>query len=449
MDNYCNFPDKVRAAIAARSLLSPGGHVLVALSGGADSVALLLALLSSGFRVEAAHCNFHLRGKESDRDERFVRQLCRERGIGLHLRHFDTLKAARDGGISIEMAARQLRYAFFDELLRTTGAEAVAVAHHRDDNNETLLLNLARGTGLRGLTGMAWRTGNVVRPMLDLTRRDAEAYLEREGQGYVTDSTNLKTVFKRNRIRHEVMPLLRRLNPSADEAIAATMRRLSEAEALYLFAVETLKRDVAKPRGGGIEIDIAKLKGCPAPATLLHEMLSPYGFPPATIAEMARELDGRPGAVYEGGGYVATRDRGRLIAQRRPARVKGIALPGEGCIDLPDGSRLRLSLREGATICRERSVACLDADKLRGGLICRSLRTADRFVPYGMEGSKLASDYLTDRKRTRIEKMAALAVCDGEGIAWIVDERPAARCAVGRETRRTMFIEHLPATTPE
>ena len=217
-----DFSRRVARDIAAHSLLAPGSCVVVGLSGGADSVALFLVLLRLGYHVEAAHCNFHLRGAESDRDAAFVTDLCARYGVPLHRADFETARSARLAGVSIEMQARDERYAFFESVRRQTGAVAIAVAHHRDDNVETLLLNLVRGAGLRGLHGMAWRNGHVVRPMLGVTRSDVENFLRAEGETFVTDSTNTDTAIRRNLIRHEVLPLLRRLNPSVDATLDAT-----------------------------------------------------------------------------------------------------------------------------------------------------------------------------------------------------------------------------------
>ena len=215
--------------IREHQLVEPDDKILVALSGGADSVALLLVLLQAGFHCEAAHCNFHLRGKESDRDEKFVRDLCRSQSIRLHTKDFDTMAYAREKGISIEMAARELRYGYFEELRTDWRFDKIAVAHHRDDNVETLLLHLVRGTGLKGLTGMRYRNGYVIRPMLDTSREEIERYLAGEGQSYVTDSTNLETEAVRNKIRLEFLPMMKTVNPSILDTLQDTIRHVEDA----------------------------------------------------------------------------------------------------------------------------------------------------------------------------------------------------------------------------
>ena len=248
---------KIARYIARERLLGADSKAIVALSGGADSVALLLLLTELGYPCEAAHCNFHLRGAESERDQRFAESLCERLGVRLHTAGFDTRAEARRHGESIEMAARRLRYEWFGHLLDRRTADVVAVAHHADDNAETLLLNLVRGTGWRGLGGMGWRRGRVVRPMLGTTHEEAVGYLSRCGQPYVTDSSNLVPDVKRNRLRLEVMPRLRELNPSVVETLAATAARMAEAGQLMDSAVAAARSRVCRPAGGGLDIDIA------------------------------------------------------------------------------------------------------------------------------------------------------------------------------------------------
>jgi len=438
---------RVLSAVAAALPFAPPARLLTALSGGADSVALLLALRALGYDVEAAHCNFRLRGAESDRDERFVVALCRRLGVKLHLTAFDTAASAARAGESIEMAARRLRYAWFYRLLDATGCRAVAVAHHVGDDVETLLLNLLRGTGIRGLTGMEMHGGRVVRPLLRLTRGDIERFLEAARQDFVTDSTNRETRFRRNKIRLEVLPLLRSLNPSADRALLTAMHHLEGSAALADYAARTIAATAVRRLSDGVRIDTEALLALPLPDSgreaLLHEWMGPFGFPPQTVADVVRDLRGQPGACYEAADYLAVRDRGFLEVRRRPVRFSACPLPEEGTLRLPSGLRLRLRRlprREQDAIPRERRTACLDADTLCGPLTCRSTETADRFRPFGMKGTKLVSDLLTDRKRTRIDKLAATVVCDAQGIVWLTGERPAARCAVTPQTTRLLLI---------
>ena len=223
----------VQKFIEEKKLFNLQDKILVALSGGADSVALLRVLQSLGYICECAHCNFHLRGLESDRDETFVRQLCEKQRILLHVTHFDTSAYAKDHHLSIEMAARELRYEWFEHIRKEIGASVIAVAHHRDDSVETFLLNLMRGAGINGLRGIPVKNGKIVRPLLSVSREDILDYLQAIHQEYVTDSTNLEDEYMRNKIRLNILPAMKEVNPSIMETIQETTFRFSEISNIY------------------------------------------------------------------------------------------------------------------------------------------------------------------------------------------------------------------------
>ena len=264
------FARKIQKYIQEKKLFAPSDKILVALSGGADSVALLCVLRQLGYECVCAHCNFHLRGEESDRDEAFVRALCEERNIPLCVTHFDTEAYARQNKLSIEMAARELRYAWFEQMRVQTHAAVTAVAHHRDDSVETFLLNMVRGTGINGLKGIAPVNGCVVRPLLTVGRTEILDYLASQKQPYVTDSTNLEDVYARNKLRLDVLPVLREINPAADENIAGTAARLAEVEKIYRRAVEEACRRVTDGEG---RIHIGRLQEEVSPQCVLFEVL--------------------------------------------------------------------------------------------------------------------------------------------------------------------------------
>lgn len=414
---------------------------LIALSGGADSVALLLKMKEEGRAGAAAHCNFHLRGAESERDEAFVRQLCAAQGVRLFVAQFDTAAEAARTGESVEMAARRLRYGWFEELCRTHGFEAVAVGHHREDNAETLLLNLVRGTGLHGLTGMPPAREGVVRPLLGWDKADILRFLAERGQDFVTDSTNADTHYRRNFIRHKVLPLLQSLNPQIVPTLCDTARRLGEAESICQYALRQLREKLITPLPDGLRLDRDALLAAPAPATLLHEWLAPYGFTEAQTQEAAAM---RSGALLEAGDWLLTRTSHTLEMRRRPQPVAPQAVPAEdGVFFEQNGLRIgvrRLPRRALGDIPRSPSVAVLDAGKLDGPLTLRPVSATDRFRPFGMAGTQLVSDFLTNHHRSRIDKLAALAICDRAGIVWLVDERPAARAAVGNDTEQIVMF---------
>ena len=420
---------------------------IVALSGGADSVCLLLKMLDEGLHVEAAHCNFHLRGAESDRDEAFVVALCQRLGVALQRAHFDTREYASLHKVSIEMAARTLRYQYFEQLRCDIGAEAIMVAHHRDDNVETLLLNLLRGTGVKGLTGMRYVHGRVVRPLLDVGRQDLLDYLSQMGQTYVTDHTNLETLYKRNKIRRPLLPLMREINPSIDATLQATIGRLAEVDEWCEATLPEALRSVELPPLDGAErcLSLPDLMRLPSPHLLLFHCLHPYHFTDRQVADAWQCAQRGSQAVFYAPPYELVIDRGRLFLGKQPSLGEGDVMTLE--VDTPlqlDDGRLTarfLSIERLSEIPREPHRVAVDAE----GMEClqvRRIRPGDRFVPFGMKGSKLVSDFLTDRKKSLFARHRQLVVTHGEQIVWVVGERPAQPYAIREgSTRRVLLLE--------
>ena len=430
--------ETVRQYIAQQRLLDRSCKHLVAVSGGADSVALLLILKRLDYDVEAVHCNFHLRGQESDRDEAFVRSLCDREGVTIHLSHFDTTTYAELHQVSIEMAARELRYRYFEQLRQDIGAVEICVAHHQDDAVETLLMNLVRGAGIHGLTGIRPRNGHVVRPLLCVSRSDIEDYLRSVGQDYVTDSTNLVPDVVRNKLRLQVLPLLRELNPAASENMAKTARRLADVETLYDLTVRRLADEVTVD--GAIDVEVL-LQG-PAPESVLYELLTPKGFNPVQVEQIFSSLTGPSGRVFCSPTHEVVVDRGRLIVEERHETLPTMKIPETGTYHYMDGLKLRFSTTETQKISKTSDCATLDADKARFPFVIRPVQTGDRFQPFGMEGSRLVSDFLTDRKYSVLEKRRQLVVTDAtDNIVWLVGERVDQRYAVSADTRRVLEIQ--------
>ena len=446
-----NFVDHIAQTIDREKLFVGSKRAIVALSGGADSVALLRAMLCLGYEVVAAHRNCGLRGNESLRDERFVDDLCAKLGVELHCQHFNTSETAQRRHVSIEMQARHERYEFFEAIAEKLGIDSVAVAHHRDDNNETILLNLARGTGLVGLRGMDYRNGRIVRPMLDMARKDILDYLRAIGQDFVEDGTNCDTRFKRNLVRHELLPMLRRLNPSIDDTLQHTAQHLREQVKIYEQGVKTMAANCMTKRDNGFDISLSMLNNSGASETLLHEWLSPIGFSPDTVARIATS---RTGSLYASADYMATRTAQTIEVRRKPSFV-GLKALHLGANKLPNGLTIHVEAEtehiDPASLKHmPRSVAYIDVEKLginlcadidvAASLCVRSLQEADRFTPLGMRGSMLVSNYLTNRHRSRIDKLEALVVLAGEKIAWLVGETIDTRAAVDSESKRIIKL---------
>ncbi len=421
---------KVVQYITNQRLFAFTDKVLVALSGGGDSVALLRVLLDAGCFCVAAHCNFHLRGEESNRDEMFVRGLCDRLGVKLYVAHFRTEEYARSHGLSIEMAARELRYGWFEQIRMQIGAAVVAVAHHRDDSVETFLLNLIRGTGINGLKGIAPKNGNVVRPLLEVSRVDILDYLQRLGQDYVTDSTNMEDAYTRNKLRLNIIPLLSEINPSISETISETARRLSEVEAVYRLAIKRACQRVLDEQG---VVRCSKLMAEVAPQAVLFELFHPLGFNSAQLKDIFRCLKcGESGRLFCSGTAQLLLDRDRLLI--RPVD----SCKENGTVQL---CREIIVVEDCFVVPHDVHVAFLDADLVMEPLELRVWRSGDKFVPFGMKSFKKVRDYLRDRKFSLFDKERLRVVCDSVGeIVWVVNERVDNRFRVTERTRRVLKL---------
>ena len=422
---------KVKDYIKKHKLLSLSDLYIVALSGGADSVALLLLLDEMGYKVHALHCNFHLRGEESDRDERFCEDLCLKKNIPFHRIHFDTLMYAETHKMSVEMAARELRYRYFEQLRKDIGAEGICVAHHQDDTVETVLLNLVRGTGLRGLTGIQPRNGAILRPLLCVTRTEIEAYLATKQQDYVTDSTNLETDFVRNKIRLQVVPLLRQLNPAVSENIVRTAEHLTEAQKVLDTVVDTYK--------GSNQLDLCALQQVGSAEYIVFEWLKQYGFNGSQVQQV---ISAETGSIFSSPtGYEVLKDRGRLLVEPTIMAFTPIRIPEEGTYVLPDDRRLNVR-RSNPFVSKDSHEATLDARQVRFPLTVRRVEEGDWMIPYGMTGRKLLSDLMTDLKMSLFDRRRQLVVVDAQGaVVWAIGLRTDHRCRVTDATQEVIAIK--------
>jgi tRNA(Ile)-lysidine synthase len=421
---------KVSAYINKHKLLNANDLYIVALSGGADSVALLLLLKEGGFNVHAAHCNFLLRGSESDRDEAFCVDLCRQLGVELHRAHFATREYAEAHKVSIEMAARELRYSWFEQLRKDIGAVGICVAHHRDDSVETVLLNMIRGTGLRGLTGIQPRNGYVLRPLLCVSRDEIEHFLAKRGQKYVIDSTNLETDVKRNKVRLQVLPLLRTLNPAVSDNIQRMVENVAEAQIVLDSLLDNFKKHNT--------LELSELEKYGSSEYVIYEWLKNYGFNGTQARQI---LEAETGKIMSSSqGYDVLKDRERLIIERTLKPFNPMRIPEEGMYVLDE--KMRLSLRKcAAYVSKKPFVATFDAQKVVFPLTVRRVEEGDWMIPFGMRGRKLLSDLMTDRKMTVFEKRRQLVVVDAQDvIVWAVGLRIADSVAVAETTQSVLEL---------
>lgn len=425
---------QIEQYIEKEKLFGLKDKVLIALSGGADSVALLRILVYLGYSCEAAHCNFHLRGEEADRDESFVRNLCAKFNVPCHVIHFQTREYAATHKISIEMAARELRYNWFEKLRQELKADVVAVAHHKDDSVETMLLNLLRGTGINGLTGIRPKKNDIVRPLLCVSRENIISYLDGLQQEYVTDSSNLQDEYLRNKIRLNLLPLMETINPSIKSTLFSTASHLSDTATIYNKVIEEGKKRVLTPEG----ISIEKLLEETSPRALLYEILYPLGFNPAQIEDVYLSLERQSGKKFVSDSWMVVRDRTHLLLKELNSlnsESKANQMPEilEECFPYsPD-----------FIIPHDKRIACFDADKILSPVTLRKWKAGDRFVPFGMKGKKNVSDYLTDAKFSLIQKEQVYVACSGEQIIWLIGERTDNRFRIDESTKNVLLLRLL------
>ena len=433
--------DIVRAYIDKYQLLTAGKPVLVGVSGGADSIALLTVLVELGYSCIVGHCNFHLRGEESMRDEHFTETYARKLGLPFVKVDFNTRDYAAEHHLSVEMAARELRYAWFEEMRCVHDAQAIAVAHHRDDNVETVLMNLIRGSGIRGMSGIRPKNGFVIRPLLPVTRQEILQWLAERQLEYVTDSTNLSAAYTRNFIRLRVLPLLETINPSVRTAINRTAEHLAETESLFAYVMADARKRVFEAEN---RLSIKALMQYPSPKTVLFELLKAFHFTPSSVDEIFLSLNKESGKLFFSSSHRLVKDRDCLLLS--PLAAAGekevYFLTGEeGCWSGPiDLAFSRIVRIEELHIQKDKDIAYFDLDKLKFPLVLRHWQQGDWFVPFGMQGRKKLSDYFSDKKFSRLEKEQVWLLCSGDEVIWIVGERSDNRFRVECATKRCLVV---------
>ena len=400
-------------------------HVLVALSGGADSVALLRVLLEAGFGCYAAHCNFHLRGEESMRDERFVRELCKRFDVPLAVKDFDVTAYQQSNGGSVEMACRKLRYDWFEQERQRLECDVIAVAHHADDQVETFFLNLLRGTGLRGLSGMRRLNGHIWRPLLEISRKDILGYLSEIGQDYVTDSTNAENDYRRNRLRNLVLPVIEQQFPRSRERILNTMANLAnDRDLISDLAIQAIPDER--------HIQLSTLCNHPDAPTLLYHRLRHLGFNREQCQQaITAALLGNSGRQFTGAGYTLYVNRKTIdIENSKEDYNTFVEIPIDLSADVFNPIKITVSHNNApfsALMCDGKNKVAFDTTLMAcDRIVLRHWREGDRIRPYGMHGSKLVSDLFNDLKLDHNAKTSTwLLEADGD-ILWVLGHRASA-----------------------
>ena len=463
MINLPVFEKVFQRFIHQQQLFSPSDRILLAVSGGIDSMVMAELFHLSGYSFGMAHCNFGLRGKESDRDELLVRKLGKKLKIPVFVRQFQPDDFTRLQGLSIQMAARELRYQWFEEIRSGEGFDYIATAHHLDDQIETFFINLIRGTGISGLHGILPKQGKLIRPMLFSFRSDIKSFACQNNIAYRDDSSNESVKYLRNKIRHELIPVLKEINPDLLSGMTETIHRIRDFEMIGEKEIRARRKEVIKTETNRITIDIQKLRTLHPLQSYAWEFLSPFGFNPTQINDIVASLEKESGKKFGSPTHHLIKDRKKLIivpASGLSNRKTSDNAEGKGCspdkkcvffiekkarsIDHP--ICLKISLKKISSkyqIPSGREYASLDFNKLEFPLILRRWNAGDAFFPYGMNKKKKLSDFFIDQKFSLDDKVHTWLLCSGSKIVWVVGHRIDHRFRITTRTRNILRLSCL------
>lgn len=435
--------DSLKQYIHEKSLFSPDDKILLTVSGGIDSMVMLHLFRHLEVPFGVAHCNFQLRGEESDEDSLFVKTSVEMLGLPFFLARFETAAYAEENKLSIQMAARELRYTWFENIRKAHGYTYIATAHNADDSVETFFINLSRGCGLDGLTGIKPKSGNVIRPLLFASREHITSYARRKGVSYREDSSNVSDKYLRNYIRHNVLPVLDEAQSNFRKGIHTTIQNLISDHNLYNYLLEKLKADIVKNQDNNLYIHIEGLQQLPEITGFLWETLSPYSFNRDTCFEISAQLDGQPGKVFLSPTHRLIKDRSHLIVTKlQKSEHQQFYLEPD---NVPHGLPFELNMTTDdcnveLQISRDSHIAMLDFNLIEWPLILRKWRAGDYFAPLGMENLKKVSDFLIDQKLSLFDKENTWVLESGNRICWVVGRRIDHRFRIRETTRKILKV---------
>ncbi|MEX0967446.1 MAG: tRNA lysidine(34) synthetase TilS [Bacteroidia bacterium] len=441
-----NFLQNFQEFVKEKNLFTHDSHLLVAVSGGVDSVVLCHLLSKSGYSFAMAHCNFNLRGKESEEDAAFVVRLAGQLGKEVHVKKFREEEVTQMPGHSTQMAARELRYQWFAELLRDHNYDLLATAHHLDDQAETMLLNLTKGTGIRGLHGILPLHPPLVRPLLFASKDDILQYAEKKNLASRHDASNDELKYQRNLIRLQVLPVLRQINPSLGQGLDETASRLQFAEHVFHTALHHLQDELFQPHEDGYTISLEALQLLPHCQHFLFEWLHPFGFTAGMAAEAVELITSQPGRKITSATHQLIRDREYLFLRPLPANGAELAEVQitKEMENVRFGNRdFEISVVAASAIAdlKNPEVAYLDLEKLQFPLVMRQWQPGDAFQPFGMNAHKKLSDYLTNEKVSVVEKQEIPVITSSGKIAWVAGLRVDQSFALASSSKQALKIK--------
>lgn len=441
-----NLTYRFREYIKEHQLATADNRILLTVSGGVDSMVMMHLFVEAGFNVGVAHCNFQLRGTESEEDEVLVAEQAAALGVPCYNRRFDTKGEMAATGESVQIAARRLRYGWFAELCTDEGYDTIAVAHHADDSIETFFINLLRGTGLKGLTGISLTNGRIIRPLLFATRHEINDYAKAHKIPFREDSSNRSTKYLRNKIRLGIVPRLREIVPSFTQTMGSNIDRLTDAQHFINHAIGKIEAEAVEHFGGEDIINPAKIdRGFPLNFVIYELMSQNYGFKGDVVDSLCDALRaGATGKRFYSRDWVAYIDRGRIVISRIGVDDECEVPFDIGKSKVYCGNSVlyieRTNIDHIDSLFQPDNIALLDADTLTEPLTLRKWREGDRFVPLGMSGEKKVSDYLINSKVSMAEKSRQFVLCAGEQIVWLVGHRIDERYKITSATENVVKI---------
>ncbi len=430
--------EKLKRYIDEKGLLTSSDRVLVAVSGGLDSMVLLHLLSKLDLNIAVAHCNFQLRGDESDQDEGFVRAHCDKINTPFFFKRFETNNYATENKISIQMAARELRYAWFQELMEGQGFSKLATAHHFNDSIETMLINWARGAGMDGLTGIRVKRANIIRPLLFATRDEIVTYAADHQITWREDISNQTDDYQRNFIRHQIIPQLKRINPSLEHTIRESVNKIDDELAFYKKSVDTWRGEFVVREGAGIKINKAGFHHSAHGPALLLNCLREFGFSYDLCKEALLTKDGQSGKQFLSASHKLVADREYFILTLLESEWQETTIRMDQTSVTLGPWKLDVQAHDEIKPSDNPNEAILDYDKLVFPLRWRKWKPGDHFFPLGMDHRKKVSDFLIDKKISLGEKDSVTVLESGEDIVWVASHRIDNRFKLTGETKRVI-----------